>query len=306
MHLVATRASAAPAMAKRKFEQLVGVVHLCMAVDLLDSLEDAALILGSLHLARRQTPEHIGDGITPQSWSLDSFKDQQVKTRLRFTKREIGYLMDALEFPGDEYWVLACGSRFTREEAMTFYPRRLACHNTLLNLANEGFSAQRSVLSQLHQLVDAWLFNNHTSRLLQTGMSKWATRIPNYADHVTDRNGFNLNIFGFVDSTSRPICRPGYWQRRYYSGHKRNHVLQFLSVTAPDGMILYTYGPTDKVHNNNWLLVACGMNDSMLPDFEDLLGDTYAIYGDPIFGQTKYVSRGFPRALASDYEQRTS
>ena len=54
--------------------------------------------------------------------------------------------------------------------------------------------------------------------------------------------------------------------------------VQFLSVTAPDGMILYTYGPTDKVHNNNWLLVACGMNDSMLPDFEDLLGEFVSLH----------------------------
>ena len=72
-----------------------------------------------------------------------------------------------------------------------------------------------------------------------------------------------------------------------------------LSVTAPDGMILYTYGPTDKVHNDNWLLRACGMNSDMLPEMEVILGERYGIYGDPIFGRTDYVSRSFPRALAT-------
>lgn len=40
----------------------------------------------------------------------------------------------------------------------------------------------------------------------------------------------------------------------------------------------------------------------MLPDLEELLGEQYGIYGDPIFGRTDYVSRGFPRALANERE----
>lgn len=136
-------------MAKRKLDQLVGAMHLCLAVGLLDPWEDAELILGSLHVAILPKQVAIGDGIRRRSWTLDSFKDQQMKSRFCFTKGEIRELMDALEFPGDEYWVLAYDLRFTREEAMTFYLRRLACPNTLLNLSNEGLPAQRSALSQL-------------------------------------------------------------------------------------------------------------------------------------------------------------
>lgn len=44
------------------------------------------------------------------------------------------------------------------------------------------------------------------------------------------------------------------------------------------------------------------MNKDMLPDLEELLGEQYGIYEDPIFGRTDYVSRGFPRALTSERE----
>ena len=265
----------------------------------MDPVEDAELIFGSILAAYHANDvELIGDGIRRRAWSLDSFADRQMKNRFRFTKDQIRELMDALDFPGDDYWVLSCGSRFPREEAITLYLRRLAFPNTLLNLAEEGFPAQRSALSQLHQLVSAWLYNHHTYRLLQTSQTKWAVRVPMYADHVRDYTGFDLNIFGFVDGTSRPICRPGYFQNSYYSGHKRHHVLQFLSVTGPDGMILYTYGPTEKVHNDNWFINACEMSTELLPALHHLLGEPHGTYGDPIFGRTEYVSRGYPRAQA--------
>ena len=89
------------------------------------------------------------------------------------------------------------------------------------------------------------MFENQSSRLLQTGLGKWAHRVPEYAQRVEKYTGIALDCFGFVDGTSRPISRPGYFQRAFYSGHKWNHYLQFLSVTAPDGMILYTARPTN-------------------------------------------------------------
>lgn len=84
-------------MAKRTLDQLFGAMHLCLAVGLLDPWEDAEFILGSLHVARRAKQVAIGDGIRRRSLGLDSFKDQQMKSRFRFTKGEIRELMDALE-----------------------------------------------------------------------------------------------------------------------------------------------------------------------------------------------------------------
>ena len=162
--------------------------------------------------------------------------------------------MNALDFPAE--WTTPSGSHFAGEEAMTFYLRRMAYPSSLLNLSNEEWKAQPSALSEIFTMVGRWMYEHHTYRLLQTGISKWSGRVAHYRAKVSEKTGFRddaISVFAFVDGTAREIARPGRFQREFYSGHKHHHIVQFLSVTAPDGMILFTYGPTG-VHNDNWLL----------------------------------------------------
>ena len=74
--------------------------------------------------------------------------------------------MDALDFPAE--WTTPSGSRFTGEEAMTFYLRRMAFPNSLLNLSNEEWKAQPSALSEVFTMVSRWMYEHHTYRLLQS------------------------------------------------------------------------------------------------------------------------------------------
>ena len=52
-------------------------------------------------------------------------------------------------------------------------------------------------------------------------------------------------IWGFIDGTVRQTCRPTYYQKQNYSGHKRYHGLKFQSVVTPDGMFGHFFGPTN-------------------------------------------------------------
>ena len=67
---------------------------------------------------------HVGTGVTRAPWGFDSWAPQQFTELFRFTRREIEDFMDALDFPGDEYWRLPEG-HFTRDEAMLLYLRRM-------------------------------------------------------------------------------------------------------------------------------------------------------------------------------------
>lgn len=134
-----------------------------------------------------------GYAIVRARWGIDTFRQQRFKNKFRFEAEDVHRLMDELGFPGDEYWVMGSGSRFTREEAMLLYLRRLAYPTTLENLADEGFSAQPGQLSELYHLVGEWIFENHTKRLLQTGLTKWAARIPSYARAVPSYTGINVD-----------------------------------------------------------------------------------------------------------------
>ena len=150
------------------------------------------------------------------------------------------------------------------------------------------------------------MLEHHTNRLLRSGISKWARRVPRYYERVLAKTRFNRcgpKVFGFIDGTSRACSMPGYFQGEFFSGHKRCHCMQFLSLTAPDGMILYTFGPTTGRHQDNFLVNSSGLGEEMLPHLSDLLGcgrDKYAVFGDPIFRLTPYVRRGFPRFGRTD------
>ena len=53
------------------------------------------------------------------------------------------------------------------------------------------------------------------------------------------------NMWGFLDGTVRPICRPKVLLCVLHNGHKRFYALKFQSVTTPSGMIANLYGSVE-------------------------------------------------------------
>ena len=282
-------------MAPHALVTLTQQLHLLIAYNAIDVVRDVELIHEHLTAAIEIDDEARGDDIERESFGFDCWKKKQYVELFRFTREEIEIIMEELDFPPDEYWKTPSGSRFSREEAMLFYLARLSYPKRIIEMTNMGFSAQKGALSELYTMVGRWLFLTHTSRLLQDGFTKWAARVPLYARAVDAYTGIpGLHCFGFIDGTSRAICRPGYWQRDFYSGHKRNHCLQFLSITSPDGMVLWTWGPTNGCQQDNFMLGESELALQLLPSLGEYLGQRYCVYGDPIFKLSDYVIKGFP------------
>jgi hypothetical protein len=57
------------------------------------------------------------------------------------------------------------------------------------------------------------------------------------------KNQVMENIWGFIDGTVRPCCRPVRFQEALYNGHKKTHAIKFQSVVAWDGIICHLNGP---------------------------------------------------------------
>ena len=240
---------------------------------------------------------HVGTGVARAPWGFDSWAPQQFNELFRFTRREIEDLMDALDFPGDEYWRLPEG-HFTRDEAMLLYLRRMTYPCRYVDLQNGGFRAQKGALSRLFYTVSRWMYDTHAKRLLQDGLTKWRGRVKSYRDAVCEKVGIpGIDCFAFLDGTARSMSRPKYEQRPFYSGHKRNHCLQYLVLTAPDGMILYAAGPTNGAHQDNFLLHEHNFDDDedgLLPTLMRVVGEDLWVYGDPIFARSEHVQKAFP------------
>ena len=105
------------------------------------------------------------------------------------------------------------------------------------------------VLSMIFNCVIDYIYNLHVHCL-----TSWNPQLLDpaslqmYCDAIS-RNGSLNNCFGFIDSTVRPVCRPGEQQRVLYNGHKGVHALKFQSVVLPSGMIADMYGPVGKLND---------------------------------------------------------
>lgn len=190
------------------------------------------------------------------------------------------------------------------EEAFTAFLRRLSYPTSLLAMSNEGFHAQPGQLSEMFQTVSLWIYEHYTHRLLRDDFLWWADRIPGYTQAITDLTGIPWNCFGFLDGTDRAMAGPHELQRGFYSGHKRNRCLTYITVTAPDGMLLFTAGPANGAHQDNDLLHESGLATELLSALHRRLGDVYCVYGDPIFARSIYVQMGYSE-MEINWRQRT-
>ena len=88
------------------------------------------------------------------------------------------------------------------------------------------------------------------------------------------------------------------------NGHKRVHAIKFQSVTAPNGLIAYLYGPVEGRSHDNGMLAMSGLlqqleQHSFAPD-----GQALCIYGDPAYPLRLHLQCPFARRAALTEEQQ--
>lgn len=101
------------------------------------------------------------------------------------------------------------------------------------------------------------------------------------------------HIFGFIDGTARPICRPTTDQHLQYSGYKKVHVHKYQSIVTPDGIIARLDGPFNGRRHDSAVLHL----SRLLPEMEQklMISPTkwYSVYGDPGYANQKFIKVGF-------------
>jgi DDE superfamily endonuclease len=121
-------------------------------------------------------------------------------------------------------------------------------------------------------------------------------RIAHYASIVQAKSqNLVCDIWGFVDGTFRPCCRPSFGQKQLYSGHKRQHGIKFQTVVAPDGLIVFLYGPECGNRHDTVLWHDSGIGRQLaylMPRHGDR--PLFKLYGDPAYQESFQVSRPFP------------
>jgi hypothetical protein len=105
-------------------------------------------------------------------------------------------------------------------------------------------------------------------------------------------------IWGFIDGTVRPCCRPVRNQRPLFNGHKRTHAIKFQSILTPDGLICSLYGATTGARNDTGILNESGIFQIIRENFPP----NSFLYGDSGYHNGDFIRVPF-RGVTNPEEQ---
>ena len=102
----------------------------------------------------------------------------------------------------------------------------------------------------------------------------WLSRhcLQTFCDSIYRTGAALDNVWGFLDGTICPICRPKVQQRIFYNEYKRLHALKFQSVTTPSGTIANLYSPVEGRRHDCALLAMSNL-------LQDLRQFSYGVNG---------------------------
>ncbi len=164
----------------------------------------------------------------------------------------------------------------------------------------EGFFGIRrsKISSGIKAMVDAM----HSLALLYLDNPQiFHCKMPYYANLIFNKCGLVQTVWGFIDGTLRKTCRPSYFQKLLYSGHKRCHGIKFQSIVTPDGLFACMHGPITGNRHDSFMLSRSRLMERLrafMPEprnNEQPAGGevVYSLYGDPAYPQSMYVFGGY-------------
>ncbi|XP_055349413.1 LOW QUALITY PROTEIN: uncharacterized protein LOC129596212 [Paramacrobiotus metropolitanus] len=175
------------------------------------------------------------DNWTERAFRLENCSEKECWDYFRFRKDDIPTLRICLKIPDSV--VTATGDHASGIEALCILLRRLAYPNRWIDL-RKLFGRSHGSLSRIFyatlNIVDIQ-WKNHLSTWDHDWLSEDFFAL--YATAIAGKGGIIPNVFGFIDGTARPICRPSVNQEIMYSGHKRFHCTKWQSVVLPNGLI---------------------------------------------------------------------
>ena len=229
--------------------------------------------------------------------------DKEFLIRYRFTRRQVCWVHTALDFPPS--FSAPCRTTWSSMEGLLILLRRLTFPARLSELCTE-FGRSTSSLSKISNIMLAWVWSRWGQLLTNPFGQPFfsADRVTGYGEAIARKMNVDLPVWGFIDGTVRPICRPERHQRQFYNGHKRTHAIKFQAVAAPDGLIVHLYGPVEGHRHDAGVLAESGLPQQLAAHMNSPTGMPYAVYGDPAYPLSPYIQKAYQSAARTPNQRR--
>lgn len=214
--------------------------------------------------------------------TFDDMPSSTFREQFRFAKEDIATLVHIFELP--EYIKLPNGSRLDAKLAVCILLRKLVFPVRAGDLEDK-FGIDRSVCSRAVNWLLHYINTNYGFLLLMrkcivnTHKNTWSQAIASTANCPLD------SCLGFIDGTNKAICRPVKYQKKTYSGHKRQHTLKYQGVVIPCGILFDLHGPHLGIRHDARILV----ESDLLRRLEHAVPRGFYIYGDPAYRIQRFI-----------------
>eukprot|EP00117_Sycon_ciliatum_P001173 scpid84873/ scgid1579/ len=254
--------------------------------------EELLMLIGGVELCAARGllvgPQEIGIRL-----DFNLLDDDVCLRQFRFTHRQLEELFIALQVP--HRFRAPCRTTWNGMEGLLILLRRLAYPDRLGMLCEE-FGRSKPVLSLIINSMLMWIWERWGGLLENPFAQPYFTqgRIQAYVRAISAKVGVHLNVWGYIDGTVRPICRPGMHQRVMYNGHKRVHAVKYQAVAAPDGLITHLHGPHEGRRHDAGILRESRLLDDMAAQINHPENaPPFALYGDPAYPLNPYLQKAY-------------
>lgn len=222
------------------------------------------------------------------------------------TGNELLRLVDALELP--EVISTRNSYEFSCVEALALTCARLASAGDEFDLSVR-YNRSQSSISEIFNEVIVFL-DEHWKHLLHFDSSHLLspTNLERYANAIYESGAPLQFVWGFIDCTVWPVCRPSHYQRQAYNGHKHYHGLKYQAVMLPNRLFGHLYGPIEGCHNDTFALDESGLAENCLlhAKLPETSGEPryFRLFGDPAYGLNGQIICPFPKQGRTNDKQK--
>jgi hypothetical protein len=199
-----------------------------------------------------------GDVYVPFHFNFESKADYWIDENLRLPRQDIDRVRVLFGIPDVVHTVNR--DRIPGFWAFCMLLYKLSWPRRMSDLRDE-FGGTKQRCSRIVNHVAVLLFQRFNPKLSSLDRGRYTD---DYLLHLCSagyaKNGIMDNIWGFIDATIRPCCRPVRFQKVVYNGKNRVHSIKFQSVVSWDGMIAHLSGPWAGARHDSGIF-----NESPLP-----------------------------------------
>lgn len=222
-------------------------------------------------------------------FDIEAYGVKETMSTFRFSQEELDRLVVALGIP--KVFRTSEGDKCDGLAALCMVCMYYAFPTRRFEMIKK-FGCSLSKISRVISGVRQYLFDS-----FYPGMSKpqhlSTQQLQEFCNAIEKVCGVK-DIFGFIDGTVRPTCKPEVLQAVAYNGSKHTHALKYQMLCTPDGMMRHVSGPYCGSRHDQHMVHKSEVLHWVLGHPRTPEGKIHSIYGDAGYAIAPGLMRPYP------------